>query len=142
MGDAASADSADRRSFTWPMLGGVLLALYLPPVFAIGVMNRWREVPRWLRVASVILSLAFPACALLSIAAQGTGYAPWTGSPVGVLGILTYSAFVLGWHRRHGLPVAPLLKLCFWFAVTVAVAGVALRVASTLIALHGAARAT
>ncbi len=54
------------------LIGGILLAVFLPPAFAIVIGVRWRDVPRWMRTAAIVFSFIIPLAMLWFALAEGT----------------------------------------------------------------------
>ncbi|MGO8703428.1 MAG: hypothetical protein ACLQVA_06385 [Candidatus Brocadiia bacterium] len=77
MSDAGVASIAEKKKVAaWAIIGGALLAMYLPPVFAIAVLNRWTDVSRRLRTAAIVLSFFAPASFALWIALEKSPWRP------------------------------------------------------------------
>ena len=70
MSDACGSPVNGKNPSAWAVIGGALLSYYLPPVFALLVLNRWKEAPKRLRAAAIVLSFLWPAmlgCGLLDL---------------------------------------------------------------------------
>lgn len=64
-------------------IGGLLLAIFLQPVFAIWIAIRWKGVSRWLRYGGIVLAFCIPLAFLWEEISKGTlheNLAFWTSS--------------------------------------------------------------
>ena len=93
-------------------IGGLLLAMYLPPVFAILIAIRWKTVSAWLRYGGVVLSLLIPPAILWSeLVAKGAAHEHLSkGAPMWVCW-LTYSFFSVSYMTHRGIRPSPLVKV-------------------------------
>ena len=75
--EASAADQSvpERRVQRIPLpklIGGILLAVFLPPVFAIVIGVRWRDVPLRVRVGGIVFSFIIPVAILWNALVEGT----------------------------------------------------------------------
>ena len=112
---ATNAVDAGKKPSAWVMLGGVLIAWCLPPVFALFILNRWKDVSQRLRAAAIVLSFLFPVGYLLVATVDKLHWRTLLLPFCFNTGIFMYASFILSWQRHIGTQVSRLLKTCFWF---------------------------
>ena len=131
--DAANGSGAEARPPPpvplWRLIGGVLLALYVPPIFALAVASRWRELSRGLRVRAVLFSFLGPAAAAWHIATDDD---PTRMVPVLAMSwcvLLMWQSFYLCWVRHRRRRASDLAKVLFGIFVAIACVGTVLWIA-------------
>jgi len=100
----------DRPKHYLRTIGGLLLAVYLPPVFAILIAIRWKDVPKWLRCASVILSFLLLPAILWEQLGKGTAHELFGPGAPAWAGYLTWSFFSACYMKHRGLRPSWLIK--------------------------------
>lgn len=122
--DAANGPGAEARPPPpvplWRLIGGVLLALYLPPIFALAVASRWRELSRGLRARAVLFSFLGPAAAVWHAATDADPTRMLPSLAMSWCLLLMWQSFYLCWARHRRRRASGLAKVLFGVSLAIA----------------------
>lgn len=97
------------------LVGGVLLAMYAPPILAIIIARRWKDVPRWMRVSTLVFSFLFPVMVPLMVLTEGQPIQHLCESGTFMTYYLSYVSFSVCYMRHCKIRASLFLKCAAGF---------------------------
>ena len=118
-----SPEKCGRAKRALRLIGGLLLAIFLQPVFAILIAIRWKAVSRWLRCGGIVLAFCIPPAFLWEEISKGT-HQEWLAFWASSWAVfLTWSFFSASFMQHRAIRPSRLLVAGAAFIFLVLIAG-------------------